>query len=156
MDASTRRPHGLWHLLLHRRVHPTMQKRIVDWGYGTSVVFTILIFLNILIPSYLGPFCYWIGLVYLMFQLAEIAVRDPLDMGEVMEDHVFSAVPAILALVLAALHLWSKNGIFTAEGLRTLYFFLAVAWTDFIFGLWISMRILSTPYRRDESRAPHS
>jgi hypothetical protein len=128
----------------------------VDWGYTTSVIFTILLFLNILIPGVFAPYRYWIGLVYLIFQLSEIAVRDPLDMSEVMEDHIFSAIPAILALVLTALHLWSTNGIFTPDGLRTLNFWHAVAWTDFIFGLWMSMRILSTPYRRDESRAPHS
>ena len=155
-DARSRAPRGIWHLLLHRRMPPTWQERIVHWGLGTSAVFMILIFADVFIPSVLWPYRYWIGIVYLAFQLAEIVARDPLGMSEAMEDNILSVLPAILALVLSVLHLWSTNGIFTPEGIQTLNCWHAIAWLDFIFGLAISLRILGAPYRRSETKLPPS
>jgi len=154
-ETGIGRPHGLWHLLLHRKMHPTWQKRIVHWGFLTSMIFTGLMFVNIIEPDILWPYRAWVGIVYLEFQLAEIAVRDQLNMAEIMEDHAFSAAPALVALVLTVLHLRS-GGLFTPEGMQTMNFWHVIAWTDFIFGIWISSRILTTPYQRGEREAPKS
>jgi len=153
-DHTDGTPRGLWYLLLHNRVHRSWRQRVVHWGFMTSLLMVALMFLDILAPSILWPWRYWIGMIYIMFQLAEIVARDALDMSEVMEDHIFSFIPAMLGLLLLVMH-WTGRGLFTLEGISTMWFWLVIAWTDFIFGLAISMRILSTPYRREETPAPH-
>ena len=149
------RPRGIWYVLLHRRMHYSWRDQIIHWGFETSVILLGLMFLDIVAPTILWPMRYWIGIIYLAFQLAEIVARDALDMTEVMKDHIFSFIPAIVALILVVIHWWSGYRLLTSQGIATIGCWLVVAWIDFAFGLAISMRILSTPYRREETPAAH-
>ena len=104
-------------------------------------------------PSLFAGHYVAIGMVYICFQLAEIASRNPLKQGEVFEGVVFAFAPATVSLILIVLNWRSRDTMFTQIGWDVIVFWFVCSWISFIDGFVMAIQILETPYRRSESYA---
>ena len=134
----------------------SLQYKIVHLGFWAALVLAVCMIVNMMAPELFESIYIGIGVAYLMLELAMILARDPLNWGEVFEGHVFSGIPAVGGLIFKSFDWLSTYGILTPAGRSTMNFWLIIAWICFGFGIAMSVRILSTQYRRDESRTPPS
>lgn len=153
--ADTPDPHAsLWARLGRHERSRTLQWRVVHWGFWSSFVFLGLMILNLVVPGLFARIYMWIGLIYITFQIVEIASRNPLR-TEALFGNVCAACPAIFSLIVEVL-IWDVGSARAIAARPALHFWFWCAWICFAVGLWLSYAILQTPYRRDESRAPRT
>lgn len=140
-------PKGHWFVGGHRRYR--FHDFIVETGYVTSWIFTILMLLVPFFGDYLHGMHKWIAIWYLVFQLLEILARNHLKMWQVLKDHAFSLAPVLVGVVYTVMY-WQPASL-SPETREVLNFWHFVAWVDLIFGIMIGIVILNAPYQREES-----
>ena len=131
----------------------SLQYRIVHFGFWSSIIFLVLMILDLFAPGMLQPHYVFIAVVYLLFQLAEITTRDALNWGQVLESYGFTLVPAIYALVVKAFYFFG-HPILSPEGSQVMNLWFWMAWITFGFSVAIGQKIPSTGFRREESPTP--
>jgi|GEM_PF-2315758 len=150
-------PHAsLWAKLARHHTPRTLQWRIVHYGFWSSIIFLALMVLDVFAPGLFRSHYMAIAVVYMIFQLAEVLSRDALNWAEVLEGCGFALAPAIFCLVALTIDWHSNYTLFTLVGREVMAVWFWFAWIMFAFGVGMSMKILSTPFRRSESPAPKS
>ena len=147
---------GLWARLAHHRTSYTprnLQYRLVHYGYWSAGIMLILMLLDLIVPSLFAGHYVAIGVIYLCMQLAEIASRNPLKPGEVIEGIVLAFAPSLVGLVFLVLDWHSNYTMLTRTGWDVMALWFVFSWMGFIDGVVMAIQQLETPYRRSENFA---
>ncbi len=142
---------GLWASLERHRPHRGTKYTVVHIGFWSTVVLLVLMLLVVLAPQVFAGWYVWIGLAYIVCQMAEFIARDPLNWSEVSEGPLFAVIPAIGGLLLAVANFTMLKSILTPFGLHVLHYWLFISWMSLIFGVLSAMRSRAAPYSRDET-----